>query len=158
GAAPRARRAARGLVIAGGVPTGPPGGTPMKPAVALLIAALAFGAGFFLGEMRGGIAGRAIDERLDTIDTRLAAIETARPAAPARADVRTLSPEEAMKVIDVKGAPVRGNPNAPVTIVEYGDFQCPYCKASRPTLKKILEAYPQQVKVLYKHFPLSFHR
>jgi protein-disulfide isomerase len=63
-----------------------------------------------------------------------------------------------LKVIQVAGAPVRGNPSAPVTIVEYGDFECPYCLRSRPTLKQILDSYPQQVKLVYKHFPLSFHR
>ena len=47
-----------------------------------------------------------------------------------------------------------GNKKAPITIVEYSDFQCGYCAKSAPVLKKVLEAYPKDVRVLYKHKPL----
>ena len=130
----------------------------MKTPIALVLAMLAFGAGYFFGERQGQAAGAALAERLTAIETKLADLEKARPAAPARADRQALPPAEALKVIQLSGAPVRGNPSAPVTIVEYGDFQCPYCEKSRPTLKQILDAYPQQVRLIYKHFPLSFHR
>jgi protein-disulfide isomerase len=131
----------------------------MKTPIALFLAALAFGAGYLAGDRQGLARGAAVAERLDAIDAKLAELEKAKPAAaPARAERPTLEPAEALKVIDVRGAPVRGNPSAPVTIVEYGDFQCPYCLRSRPTLAKILETYPQQVRLVYKHFPLSFHR
>ncbi|HDY88264.1 MAG TPA: hypothetical protein ENH82_09155 [bacterium] len=53
---------------------------------------------------------------------------------------------------------IRGNPNAPVTIVEFSDFQCPYCSRLQPTLKQVLEAYPNEAKLVYKDFPLSFHK
>lgn len=52
---------------------------------------------------------------------------------------------------------VRGPDNATVTIVEYSDFQCPACGAAAPIIADILEAYPTQVKFIYKDFPLSFH-
>ncbi|MEF9438462.1 MAG: DsbA family protein, partial [Candidatus Mariimomonas ferrooxydans] len=42
-------------------------------------------------------------------------------------------------------------------MVEFSDFQCPYCVGLQPTLKKVLEAYPEEVKLVYKHFPLAFH-
>jgi protein-disulfide isomerase len=128
----------------------------MKTPIALVLAALAFAAGFFLGERQGGRA--ILAERLGAIETRLAEIEKARPAAPAAAERPSLAPAEALKLIQLAGAPVRGNPDAKVTIVEYGDFQCPYCLRSRPTLEKILQTYPKDVKLVYKHFPLSFHR
>ena len=131
----------------------------MKTPIALVLALLAFGAGYFFGERQGHAAGAAVAERLTAIETKLADLEKARPAAaPARAERPSLPPAEALKIIQVSGAPIRGNPSAPVTIVEYGDFQCPYCEKSRPTLKQILETYPQQVRILFKHFPLSFHR
>jgi protein-disulfide isomerase len=53
---------------------------------------------------------------------------------------------------------IRGNPEAPVTIVEFSDFQCPYCSRLQPTLKQVLEAYPNEAKLVYKDFPLSFHK
>jgi protein-disulfide isomerase len=132
----------------------------VKTPVVLLLLAVAFGGGYFFGESRGRAAGVAIAERFDKIDTQLEELAK-RPAAaaqPARAERPSLPPAEALKIIKVTGAPVRGRADAPITIVEYGDFQCPFCKRSRPTLKKILEEYPQQVRIFYKHFPLSFHR
>lgn len=53
---------------------------------------------------------------------------------------------------------VKGDPKAPVTVVEFSDFQCPYCARLQPTLREVLKAYPKEVKLVYKHFPLSFHK
>jgi protein-disulfide isomerase len=53
---------------------------------------------------------------------------------------------------------IKGNKNAPVTIVEFSDFQCPYCARLQPTLRDVLKAYPKDVKLVYKDFPLSFHK
>ncbi|MEE3326053.1 MAG: thioredoxin domain-containing protein [Myxococcota bacterium] len=50
-----------------------------------------------------------------------------------------------------------GPDNAPVTIVEFSDFQCPYCSRVVPTIKKIAAQYPDQVRIVYRHLPLSFH-
>ncbi|MEK7159000.1 MAG: DsbA family protein [Patescibacteria group bacterium] len=52
---------------------------------------------------------------------------------------------------------VRGNFNAPITLVEYSDFECPFCEKIYPTFKKLLSDYPDQVRLVYKHFPLGFH-
>lgn len=52
---------------------------------------------------------------------------------------------------------VRGDFNAPITLVEFSDFECPYCENHYPTLNKILSDYQGQVRLVYKHFPLSFH-
>jgi protein-disulfide isomerase len=56
--------------------------------------------------------------------------------------------------VAIEGAPIRGHENAPVTLVEFSDFQCPYCARAQPTLLKVMEAYPDQVKLVYKDFPL----
>lgn len=50
---------------------------------------------------------------------------------------------------------IRGNIAAPVTIIEFSDFQCPYCARFHPTVKQILEDYPDKVRWVYKHFPLD---
>ena len=54
----------------------------------------------------------------------------------------------------IEGDPVRGNPDAPVTIVEYSDFQCPYCERGYQTMEQVLEKYPEDVKFVFQHFPL----
>ena len=51
-------------------------------------------------------------------------------------------------------ARLRGNPNAPVTIVEFSDFQCPYCKSAEPALKQLLTKYDGKVRLSYRDFPL----
>ncbi|MCB9061029.1 MAG: thioredoxin domain-containing protein [Halobacteriovoraceae bacterium] len=56
-----------------------------------------------------------------------------------------------------KNEAIRGNINAPITIVKYSDFQCGYCAKSYHTIKAILEKYPQKVRFVYKHLPLEFH-
>lgn len=52
---------------------------------------------------------------------------------------------------------VRGNPDAGVSLVVFDDLECPYCKRFHPELLTVLDANPQDVRVIYKHFPLSFH-
>ena len=53
--------------------------------------------------------------------------------------------------------PIRGNLQGAITIVEYSDFECPYCAAAHMTIKELLEMYGQSVQFIYKHNPLSFH-
>ncbi len=55
------------------------------------------------------------------------------------------------------GAPMTGPADAPVTLVEFSDFQCPYCMLATPQLHAILKAYPTQVKLIFKEFPLDIH-
>jgi protein-disulfide isomerase len=59
--------------------------------------------------------------------------------------------------VDVGTAPLRGNPKAPVTIVEFSDFQCPFCVRARPTVNKVREVYGDRVRFAFRHFPLDFH-
>jgi protein-disulfide isomerase len=60
--------------------------------------------------------------------------------------------------IDPGKSPAKGPANAKVTIIEFSDFQCPYCKRGRDTMDEVAKAYPNDVKVVFKHFPLSFHK
>lgn len=50
-----------------------------------------------------------------------------------------------------------GAKGAPITIVEYSDFQCPYCAKGYETMKQVLKEYSGKVQVIYKHLPLDFH-
>ncbi|MEK7172486.1 MAG: thioredoxin domain-containing protein [Patescibacteria group bacterium] len=53
---------------------------------------------------------------------------------------------------------IRGNPNASITLVEFSDFQCPFCESQYQTLKQLLDEYPQKIRLVYRHFPLGFHQ
>lgn len=63
-----------------------------------------------------------------------------------------------VKALPVGQSAIKGAKNAPVTLTLFDDFQCPYCARLVPTLEKVLNAYPQQVRVVFKHFPLSMHK
>jgi protein-disulfide isomerase/copper chaperone CopZ len=66
-------------------------------------------------------------------------------------------PAAVQKFDITKNDNVRGNFNAPITLVEFSDFECPFCGKIYPTFKKIIQDYPDKVRLVYKHFPLSFH-
>jgi len=59
--------------------------------------------------------------------------------------------------IPVAGAPVKGPEDARITLVEFSDFECPYCAAAVREVDSIMAAYPKDVKLIYKQFPLSMH-
>jgi len=57
-----------------------------------------------------------------------------------------------------EGAPTLGKKDAPVTLVEFSDFQCPYCRASAPTLKQVAKAFGDKVQIVYRQYPIpSLH-
>ena len=63
----------------------------------------------------------------------------------------------APKVIDVSEAPMKGNPNAKVSLVEFADYECPHCKRFQPVLRQILDEFQGDVKLYFKHYPLPQH-
>ena len=81
-----------------------------------------------------------------------AAMQEEKEAAAREAAARS---EELMTF--ASGMPIRGNPDAPVTIIEFSDFQCPYCARGFTTIEQLLEKYPDDVKFIYLHFPLGNH-
>ena len=60
--------------------------------------------------------------------------------------------------VNTGSSPVLGKADAPVTIIEWADFQCPFCAREYPKLKEILAGYPDKVRLVFKHRPLSFHK
>jgi len=70
------------------------------------------------------------------------------------------SMEERMKhrvAVTTDGAPSRGPSDATVTIVEFSDFQCPFCKRVLPTVEEIMKEYQGKVRLAFRHNPLPFH-
>src|SRR5436190_13358462 len=61
------------------------------------------------------------------------------------------------KKIDVSDAPMTGNPNAKITLVEFADYECPHCRRFQPVLHQILDEFRSNVKLYFKHYPLPQH-
>jgi protein-disulfide isomerase len=82
----------------------------------------------------------------------------AAPVAPAAPAPAAALPDDGVDRYAVPaGGPRRGPATAKVTIVEFSDFQCPFCARSTATMEQILREYPNDVRIFYRHNPLSFH-
>jgi protein-disulfide isomerase len=91
-----------------------------------------------------------------TETTDKAVIPENQPSQPTNPQPSPTPPSKASFDLSEKDH-YRGKLNAPIKLVEFSDFQCPYCARHHPTMKKILETYGDKVVWVYKHFPLSFH-
>ncbi len=63
-----------------------------------------------------------------------------------------------IKNVELEDSPTKGAPGAPVSIVEFADFECPHCAATRPILDDLFKRYDGQIRLVYKNFPLSMHQ
>jgi len=77
-----------------------------------------------------------------------AAADAQAQAAAKASDVRQVSPERDH---------IYGDPKAPISLIEYSDFECPFCKTFHPTAKRIVDSSDGEVNWVYRHFPLAFH-
>jgi protein-disulfide isomerase len=103
---------------------------------------------FELEQMKATLA--RIEKKQSDLEAKLA-----RPAgaAPAREE-----PDENRVIPYAVGdSPVRGAPDAWVTIIEVSDFQCPFCSRVQQTLRDVETRYGNDVRLVYKHNPLPFH-
>jgi len=88
--------------------------------------------------------------KLDNVEKVVQQMKAA-PAAPARPQV---DPNKVYN-IPLTDAQVKGPKDAKVTIVEFSDFQCPFCKQATPLVDDALKAYPKDVNLVFKQFPLT---
>ena len=100
------------------------------------------------GEITGYVKGKKSQQALGEYYDKLLA----------EAKVERLLPALLLPRVEVLAVgPSRGEAGAPVTIVEFSDFQCPYCSKAEPVVKKVLEEYQGKVRLVYRDFPLPSH-
>lgn len=109
--------------------------------VALIIAA------FFLGSLTNKVS------TLEKTGSANSALQAAAPQAPSDAGAPA-----AGKIKPVTSSDhIRGNADAKITLVEYSDFECPFCQRFHPVTQELLKTYGDKIRLVYRHFPLSFH-
>jgi len=85
-------------------------------------------------------------------------VRRGRPRAQIEAAYRNRFSPDAIQNIDLQDSPAKGPSGAPVLIVEFADFECPHCAATRPMLDDLFKRYDGQIRFVYKNFPLGSHQ
>ena len=109
----------------------------------IFVAIIAFAAGYFIGTKT----------QAPVSDAPAAVANAKGDAAPIAA-----GPVGDSDKIPVGTSVVLGKADAPITIIEFSDFQCPYCSRGGSTVKELQKKYPNDVRLVFKHFPLAFHK
>lgn len=95
----------------------------------------------------------ALDRAVDAGIGRYVEQQRAEAAQRERRDADARA--KAMRPVSADRDHIRGNPAAPVTLIEYSDFECPFCKSFHSTAKRLVDESNGQVKWVYRHFPLD---
>lgn len=120
---------------------------------AVLVSFSIIGGSFFVANSLDRATGQIelATAALEDLEIAAAPNDAARPGRPNRPDANREYD------VDIGEAPVKGGGDAVVTIVEWSDFQCPFCNRVSPTLAQIEKEYGDQVRIAFKHMPLSIH-
>ncbi|MEM9176542.1 MAG: DsbA family protein [Myxococcota bacterium] len=120
---------------------------------AVLVSFSILGASFFIGSSL-----ERTTSELAAVTEALGELELAGGPAPVRPPARPSRPDRDTEYdVEIGQAPTKGPADALVTIVEWSDFQCPFCNRVSPTLAQIESEYGDKVKLVFKHMPLSIH-
>ena len=95
------------------------------------------------GQVKNSVLGAAANVNTAVVNTNQGGGEVVAPAA----DLPAVTSDDHVK----------GPENAKVTLVEYSDFECPYCASHKDTTDQIIKNYGDKVRIVFRHFPLSFH-
>jgi protein-disulfide isomerase len=106
--------------------------------------------GASLDRVQAPIRALLFDER--TRAARESFLDTLRAKTPVR-----IALEPPREQVEADGRPSRGPANAAVEIIEFSDFQCPYCLRAHPVVEQVLRTYGDRVRFVYRHFPLESH-
>jgi len=81
----------------------------------------------------------------------------AQPPQPTADPTQPTTPSAPPAAVNEKTDHILGPKDAKVTLIEYSDFECPYCLRHFDTIKQIQKDFPKDVRIIFRHFPLSFH-
>ncbi|MAG21735.1 MAG: hypothetical protein CL943_00320 [Candidatus Diapherotrites archaeon] len=125
--------------------------TPLSIIFLALVIVTSLGVTGYFVNKKANFAIEKMDDAIERyFDERAKNVKAAKEAVPLKEP--TIAELEA-------GAELLGNPDAPVLITVFEDFQCPWCQKVQSVLEQVREAYPTQVKIAFRHFPLkSIHR
>ncbi len=100
---------------------------------------------------------QALEQRMAALEAKLTALQQAGPAAPALPPGPPPEDFTTVYTIPVTHTPIIGQKNAPVTIVAFTDFQCPFCARFHAPMAEAVKANPGKANYMIKNYPLSFH-
>jgi protein-disulfide isomerase len=120
-----------------------------KTLMKVMIAAIALIVGFVLGSMWS--ENKSLKQNLAGRQEAAGTGNSPAAAAPTKAGSQVLSSMPELTEEDH----IRGSLDAPVILVEYSDYECPFCSRFHPTVQQVLEEYGDQVAWVYRHFPLT---
>ena len=115
------------------------------------------------GSVEAGSSGQflqkyqALEQRVAALEAQLTAFQQAGAAAPQPPPGPPPEDLTTVYTIPFTHTPIVGAKNAPVTIVEFIDFQCPFCSRFHSPIEEVLKANPGKVNYMIKNYPLSFH-
>lgn len=107
--------------------------------------------------------GKPLDQVKEQIRQKLVQNKTLKEKAKVLDEIKQKYPvtiflEEPKVEIKITGAPFRGPENAKVTVVEFSDFECPFCAKFKDTIDQLNKEYPNDVKHVFRNNPLPFHK
>ncbi|HKC60852.1 MAG TPA: thioredoxin domain-containing protein [Myxococcales bacterium] len=118
----------------------------------------------FYEQNKSQMGGQTYDQIKDRIATHLKQQKGREQLAKVVDDLKskrgfklTLAQPNLPRIEVAATGPSRGPENAPVTIVEFSDFQCPYCGREYPVVERLMKEYDGRVRLVFRHFPLDFH-
>jgi protein-disulfide isomerase len=106
--------------------------------------------GATLDQVRAPIKSMLTEERVQNV--RDAYLNTLKAKTPVRV---MLDPPRS--TVRAATSPAKGPTDAPIELIEFADFQCPFCLAASPTVKRVLDTYGNRIRFVYRNFPLQNH-
>jgi protein-disulfide isomerase len=137
----------------------PSSGSSLIVAAILLALAIVTGSFVIKGSIDNGATQfAAVLGEMKELNAKIAGAPSPGMPGPAARPTRPGRPDPGKKYdVDIGKAPTKGPDSAKVKIVEWSDFQCPFCRRVGPTLAQIEKEYGDKVQIAFKHMPLSMH-
>ena len=97
-----------------------------------------------------GVAVSSASPNVPTAPSQVADAPAAKPTPPPTPEAKDVDP------VDLERDHIRGNPEATIAVIEYSDYECPFCSRHHPTMQQLVDEN-DDVMWIYRHFPLGFH-